>query len=288
MKYTLIISLLISLNWSCNQNSSQPSTKEAAAENVSFAHGAYEGNDIQVSETRSTSYATNNTLQPVENKIIKTAHVVVEVKSEKDYHQELKQLMQQNQVRYVQHNRTESDYNIRHFFTLKCNNKKFNSFINAILKQAVYIQTHQIDVQDVTEQFVDLKARLKNKKRTEEQYVAMLQKANSIQDMLLIEKELSRIRENIESLQGQINYIHLKASESTIELEFYENKQMLAKAPGRSFWHKAMDKFTLGWNGFESFILFSINIWPFAIVLAGFWWGVKRWKKNKDIKSTHS
>ena len=68
--------------------------------------------------------------------------------------------------------------------------------------------THQnIYGQDVTEQHTDLQLRLDNARQSRQRYLQLLEKAEEISDILLIEKELERLLYDIESLQGQLNQL---------------------------------------------------------------------------------
>ncbi len=69
-------------------------------------------------------------------------------------------------------------------------------------KLAVRVEQESTTSQDVTEQYTDLQARLNNAKATEKQYLALLDKAATVEDMLSIQDSLSRVRTEIEQIQG--------------------------------------------------------------------------------------
>jgi hypothetical protein len=73
-----------------------------------------------------------------------------------------------------------------------------------------------VDGKDVTDQFVDLKARLSAKQTEEGRYNALLTRANTIDEILKIDSALSNVRTQIEQLQGQVNSIAARTSFSTI------------------------------------------------------------------------
>jgi predicted nuclease with TOPRIM domain len=79
-----------------------------------------------------------------------------------------------------------------------------------------------IKSEDVTEQYIDLKARLENAQREEKILLDFLNKATNVKDMLEIEKELSRIREQIEYYTGQLKYLESRIDYSTITIELSE------------------------------------------------------------------
>jgi hypothetical protein len=73
-----------------------------------------------------------------------------------------------------------------------------------------------VDGKDVTDQFVDLKARLTAKQAEEARYNALLARASTIDEILKIDSALSNVRTQIEQLQGQVNSISARTQFSTI------------------------------------------------------------------------
>ena len=76
--------------------------------------------------------------------------------------------------------------------------------------------------EDVTEQYIDLKARLENLQRQEERLREILGMARTVDEVLNVERELGRIRGEIESLQGQINYLERSVAMSVITVSLKE------------------------------------------------------------------
>ena len=84
------------------------------------------------------------------------------------------------------------------------------------------VKNKNIKSEDVTEQYIDLKARLENAQKEEKILLDFLNKATNVKDMLEIEKELSRIREQIEYYTGQLKYLESRIDYSTITIELSE------------------------------------------------------------------
>lgn len=72
------------------------------------------------------------------------------------------------------------------------------------------------EAQDVTEEFADTQARITNLKATEAQLLRLMAKAEKMDDILVVQRELTGIREQIERLQGRLNVIERRAAFSTI------------------------------------------------------------------------
>ena len=80
------------------------------------------------------------------------------------------------------------------------------------------MKSENTNSQDVTEQYIDLQSRLKNAEATETQYLALLDKAKDVDDILRIYDSLSRIRNEIEQIKGRIQYLERTSSMSLISV----------------------------------------------------------------------
>ncbi len=74
---------------------------------------------------------------------------------------------------------------------------------------------------DVTQQHVDLTARLANLRAEEARLREFLDKAKTVSEMLEVERELSRVRGEIESMQAQVDYLERQAAMATLTLSLY-------------------------------------------------------------------
>jgi hypothetical protein len=77
-----------------------------------------------------------------------------------------------------------------------------------------------VNAQDVTDEYVDLQLRLKNAEALRDRFVAILEKAANVKDTLEIERELNRVREEIERIKGRIAQLDKLIAYSTIEVAF--------------------------------------------------------------------
>ena len=82
--------------------------------------------------------------------------------------------------------------------------------------------TEWIDSADVTEKYVDLEARLANRLVHEERLLAILSKTGSVEELLSVERELSRVREDIEVIEGQLRYLQEKVAMATVTVSLFQ------------------------------------------------------------------
>lgn len=85
--------------------------------------------------------------------------------------------------------------------------------------------------EDVTEQFIDLEARLRSALREEQSLLSLLERADTVSNILTIERELARVRSDIERLQGQINYLSRRVDLATISVALFPPEERLAEPP---------------------------------------------------------
>lgn len=100
--------------------------------------------------------------------------------------------------------------------TVKVPADKFDEAINNFKNLGIKVENITINAKDVTDQYIDLEAQLKNLKAEEERYLEVLNRAYSVEDILKVSQYLSRVRGQIERLQGQLIYLDRQIDMSTI------------------------------------------------------------------------
>lgn len=124
---------------------------------------------------------------------------------------------------------------------------------------------------EVTAEFVDLQARVANKNREEQRLLQLLDTHSAkLEEVLNVERELSRVREEIERMQGQLRLLENQTALSTIHLTVQELQQFVpAETPG------FVTLATRTWNDStgllmafgRSLALFAIGLAPWTVVI---------------------
>lgn len=86
---------------------------------------------------------------------------------------------------------------------------------------ALDVDSERRDSQDVTEEYVDLGARLKNEQRTEAELQELLETRSEIgktEDILEVHRELGQVRSRIEQIQGRMNYLEKLSAMATVQI----------------------------------------------------------------------
>lgn len=93
-----------------------------------------------------------------------------------------------------------------------------DSFFTAVeLIQALgEVQSERLGQEDVTGRAIDLEAQLRGELRKEESLLELLDRANSVSDVLTVERELSRVRSEVERLAGQLAFLERRVALASI------------------------------------------------------------------------
>lgn len=232
--------------------------------NKDYAAGSSMEDIEMMAETSITQQLTPPPSLQDEQKIIKTARLAFETKDVEATHKKILQLASQYKG-LVQNDNSGKDYNrIYKNMTVRIPTENFQQFIDGISEGVAYFDQKDISRQDVSEEFVDLEARLKAKRVLEERYLELLKKANKVEEMLQIERELSTIREEIEAKQGRLQYLQSQVSMSTVNIEFY--KTTAETGITQSYGQKMKNALQGGWNGISVFFLGILYLWPLFLV----------------------
>lgn len=219
-------------------------------------------------------------IKSVRQKIIKTGNIRFETN---DLEATYKQIVSavKNHKAIVQNDTEGKEYgSVYRKLIVRVPSQNFDLFLSATSKGVSYFDNKEISSQDVTEEYIDIDARLNAKKVLESRYLELLKKANKVTEMLEIEAQLSAIREEIEAKEGQLRYMQSQISMSTITIEFYK-KVAVEGGATISYGSKIWNAITSGFNGFSSFFIWLLSIWPFLIILATLTYYIrKRFKKK--------
>lgn len=176
------------------------------------------------------------------------------------------------------------EHQIEHNITIRVPSDNFDKLLVQISQSINKIEDQNISVKDVTEEYVDVSARLKAKEIVEKRYLELLSKAHSVEDVLLVESELARLREQIESKEGRLRYLKDQVSLSTLHITFYQTIEV--EGPNFEFFAKAANGFSNGFAGLMWFVIGLVNIWPFVLFLVfSIWLTIREIRKPAKKKS---
>jgi hypothetical protein len=117
--------------------------------------------------------------------------------------------------------------------TIKVKADRFDDALAALRRLGVGPGTETVTSKDVTEEWVDVDARLRTQKKLEEQFLEILKSATTVDDALAVHKQLGEVRSEIERLEGKKKLIDHQVALSTITLRFEKQEPLIALGGGR-------------------------------------------------------
>ena len=155
----------------------------------------------------------------------------------------------------------------------------------AALRGVGTIENKKLTTDDVTAEHADVAARLRTKRAVEQRYVALLDRARKISEILEIESKIGEVREEIESTESRLKTLNDEVGYSTISVTCYQPlPQDVPDAPIVSFGSRFVESFYTGWTLITSFLIGVVAIWPFLLLGGATWWGVRRWRHRRASK----
>lgn len=139
--------------------------------------------------------------------------------------------------------------------------EKFAAAIDQIrgLGAGAHILHEKISGQDVTEEYIDLEARIRTKKALEAQFMEIMKRAQKISDALEVQSQLAEVRGEIERLEGRRRFLENQSSLSTITIHLQTPAPLVATTtPG--FWHNIREAFGDGLTTATEIILGFIRL----------------------------
>jgi len=156
------------------------------------------------------------------------------------------------------------DEEVRAEIVIRVPKDKFHAAIQEIESYGKVLNEN-VNSEDITQQYIDLKARLSNLQHQEKRLLEILELAKNVDEILAIEKELERVRGEIESLQGQINYLERNVEMSIISINLTKPKPSF-KPPSMN-WGEVLETALTGlFTVLKGLIILAISTIPITII----------------------
>lgn len=178
--------------------------------------------DYEPGTTPPGEYTNTADEQASERKVIYTAYLTVAVKDVDKAVQDLEAKTTSLGGYISESNRNHNTETPTASITFRIPRAEYMEFL-AFARSLGEFGTEKTDTTDVTEEYIDLDARLANRLVHEERLLDMLSKAKTVEELLFVEKELARVREDIEVLEGKLRYLSQKVEMATVTVYLTED-----------------------------------------------------------------
>ena len=152
--------------------------------------------------------------------------------------------------------------------TIRVPTVQYQKVVDDLRALAVKVENQTSKAQDVTQEYTDLQARLRSAQALEATYLGLLDRAETIDDILKIQSYLTPVRLEIEQIQGQMNVVDNLSSLATISVSLSTEPPA---PPASSDSHP--DPLAAAGNGWEASLLFLSAVGAGLFAAATFlWW----------------
>lgn len=144
------------------------------------------------------------------------------------------------------------------------------------------VESVNVTAEEVGEEYVDVSARVANARRLEARLVDLLAtRTGKLSDVLAVERELARVREEIERYEGRLRYLESRSAVSTLAVTMHEPFPLLAGQPATN---PIAEAFRQAWRNFVALtavVIASLGVLvPVAGVAALGWVGYRRVRRR--------
>lgn len=176
-------------------------------------------------------------------------------------------------------------------YTLRIPSTRFDELMGSLSELGNVPYTH-LYTENVTAQYFDVQARLTACQTQEKRLLEMMEVAESVEDIILLEDRLSELRYQIESLQSSLRNWDRRVSYSTVTLEVREVREYTPETPVTITYGERLAR---AWRSglqsvgefFRDFLLWFVEAVPTLAILAVLFFvlrpfGKKLWRREKE------
>ena len=168
----------------------------------------------------------------------------------------------------------------------------FENLITKIKSFASLVEREDINGQEVTQEYVDLQASLTHNQAVEAQYLELLKRAQTVEEIIAVRDKLDQVQGEIEQIKGRIRYLDNQTEMATIAVTISSTANVTLPAEKWQPWEvikESAKNFIVGLQNFVNFIVyfifFLVSLIPYLIVIYLIYrlvkWLIKKFRKPK-------
>lgn len=163
-----------------------------------------------------------NATAAINRKIISSSEITLEVASPSEAHAKIRSIAAEMGGFLVTSETKQREYEARPqievTLVVRVPAANYENTLGQIRALASHVAYEKSTGQDVTEEFIDLEARIKTQKALETQFLQIMTQATKVADALEVQRQIADVRTEIEKLEGRRRFLENRASLSTISV----------------------------------------------------------------------
>jgi len=231
----------------------------------------------QIPQDKTENAQANNSA--VERKIIRNAEMIFEVSAPDELQRKISSIAESKGGYVVSSdssqqggNESTAPYKLVKI-VLRIPSNQFDATLNEIKSSGAGTpRQEKVTGRDVTEEFIDLEARIKALKATEAQMMEIMKRANTVDDLLNVQQQVGQLRAQIESLEGRLRFLQNQTSFSTITITLQQPGTFIASPTG--FFYRLKRAVGDGLEAASEIVLFivraAIALLPLGLLVFAF------------------
>jgi hypothetical protein len=219
----------------------------------------------------STQMPKTSNVAGKEQQMVYEADIQMQVTKLPEAKRELDKVAKQNNATMVSSSDSQNLDQRTIRITFNVPQAQFQTFIDHSKKISENTPDIQIQGDDVSEELVDLTARIKAKRAMESRLIAMMNKATTTSDLLAIEQTLGNVQSELEQLTGRQQYLKHRVSYSTVTITIssstyqpLQTKYSFINQLSQGFLNSCKNL----WTGLQLFVIWLAKSLPYLILIA--------------------
>jgi Domain of unknown function (DUF4349) len=238
MKSPIILLLaLLSFSLSCTASRQDSASNSEATAKRFVEHAeapAKDADKTQLNDRVQQQKVSLSDVEAVERKIIRNAEITMDVASTTDTQHKVTSIAEANGGFVVtseakqRENVDPAQRTLDIKLVVRVPSPQFGVTFDEIKKLASNTPQENVSAQDVTEEFIDLEARIKTQKALELQFLEIMRQAYKVADALEVQRQIADVRTDIEKLEGRKRFLENRSSLSTIIVNIQTPRPVIA------------------------------------------------------------
>ena len=251
--------------------------------------------EVNESVTDTAARSGEKSAEKMDDKIIRTANVEMKSADAQKCYDTLARFAKENGGSEISVHKSFDNYGDYEYLTIQATLKiapdKLEEFI-VLAEKTDKVTSSEISSDDVTRDYYDIKLRLESKKKALKNYYDLLAQAKTISESLEIQRYITDLTAEIESMEGTLRYYDSKVDQSTIYLSIRQINENAPEIEEFEWDSLTFNEFVrLMKNGFMSVLnfLWSLLLWlviavvvlsPVLLIAGVVFFFVRRWRKK--------